>query len=792
MNAYKPREYQVACLDALASARDQGDNKALIVMASGLGKTMTSAFDIIEYLKSNEDGRVLVLSHSSAIQDQTKEKFKEVFGDEYSYGMYNYNNKATRRTDFLFANLQSINLHCDEFNPEEFCYIVVDEAHHSPATTYRQAIQHFKPQFLLGMTATPDRTDNAGLKSIFGKTVFEYRLESAIKDGQLSEVEYHIKTDDIHNLEYYLDSGNKISLSQLNREIFIPKRDEEIARIIREETANLDNPTMVIFCQTIAHAEEFAKLMGDAVVIHSKLDADTIAKRLTGFRSGNIKTVCAVDMLNEGIDVPRTDVIVFLRVTQSRIVFTQQLGRGLRRVEGKNKVLVLDFVATADRLEMLFQLERDFKSSVGKYSRKPKNNEREHLSLDVDSPVFRDRKVDIIKLIEKARNSYRYTDEEMLDKMYALGIKLGHAPSRKEILSEPNMPHPDSYCNKFGSLANSYTKAGLDFKPNYRTYTDEELLQDFRKECEDLGHFPAQDEFHYHPSSTYKQRFKTLQNTANLAGCIDYWNKYNQRSRVFPEEEALDLLAEMYNHLGRVPKKAEIDSEANSMPSAQYYYLHFGGVLKALAKRNILPVKEERVSGPEAFWTKETIPQALKDLAKRIDRPIKKDDIIGADAPSSCSIGRVFGTLTAALLYSGLPVSFVKPTKNKKALATFQELGLPTDFYEFCKYVVENHDNPNSVASLVDLQSAKNRIKAIENKGKPKKKASIRPPREEMLSAIKAKAKELGRTPTRREMDADPNMPSSYFIKTEFNGYDNAMVEAGLTPNKAFSSKTSE
>lgn len=583
MNAYKPKEYQVACLDALASARDQGDNKALIVMASGLGKTITSAFDIIKYLKSNEDGRVLVLSHSSAIQDQTKEKFKEVFGDEYSYGMYNYNNKATRRTDFLFANLQSINLHCDEFNPEEFCYIVVDEAHHSPATTYRQAIQHFKPQFLLGMTATPDRTDNAGLKSIFGKTVFEYRLESAIKDGQLSEVEYHIKTDDIHNLEYFLDSGNRISLSQLNREIFIPKRDEEIVQIIRDERANLDNPTMVIFCQTIAHAEKFAKLMGDAVVIHSKLDANTIAKRLTGFRSGDIKTVCTVDMLNEGIDVPRTDVIVFLRVTQSKIVFAQQLGRGLRRVEGKDKVLVLDFVATADRLEMLFQLERDFKSSVGRYPRKPNDNKQEYFNLDVDSPVFRDRKVDIIDLIERARNSYRYTDEELIQMLRTFAEELGHVPSTSEVNANEKLPHYSTFVNKFGSFTGAVLAAGLE--PNFKIYSDDELLEMLKDFGKKIGHAPSKLEVNSEPSmpdaTTYVNRFGKW---TNLLSRLGFETKpYCKR---YTDEQLLESLRVCAKRVGHIPTSNDLD-KFSDMPSAVTYTNRFGGLMQATEKAGL-------------------------------------------------------------------------------------------------------------------------------------------------------------------------------------------------------------
>ena len=225
---------------------------------------MTSIFDIKQFFEDNSDNeRVLILCHSEAILNQTKDVFKRNFGDIYSYGMYNHAQKTRRRTDFLFANLQSVNLHLDDFDPCEFDYILVDEAHHAPAETYRKAIEYFQPQFLLGMTATPDRVDDADLSEIFGETVFEYRLVDAIRDRWLSRVKYRIKTDELQNLKFILDSGNRYTLSQLNREIFLPKRDEEIVRIIKDEIKNREDPTTVIFCQSIAHAEHIAKLMGN-------------------------------------------------------------------------------------------------------------------------------------------------------------------------------------------------------------------------------------------------------------------------------------------------------------------------------------------------------------------------------------------------------------------------------------------------------------------------------------------------------------------------------------------------
>ena len=648
MNAYKPRIYQKNCLDALQSARDQGKSKALVVMASGLGKTLTGAFDIQEYLESIPDGRVLVLCHSAAILSQTKETFKAIFGDGYSYGMYNGLEKAAHRTDFLFANLQSINLHSEEFQPDEFCYVIVDEAHHSPAETYRNAIQYFTPQFLLGMTATPERMDDANLSEIFGETVYEYRLESAIKDGWLSDVEYRVKTDEIQNLETYLDSGEKFSLAQLNREVFAPKRDEEIVRIIREEISGKDSPTMVIFCQTIAHAEKFAELMGDAVVIHSKLDSSVIAERLEGFRSGSIKTVCTVDMLNEGIDVPRTDVIVFLRVTQSKIVFTQQLGRGLRRAEGKDRVLVLDFVSTADRLEMLFQFEREFKSSVGRYPNRKPTEEREYFTLNIDAPVFRDRKVDIIALIERARNYGKCviaSDDEMLQMLIAKAKELNRVPTRWEVDHDWDMPSATTYTKRFGSFTKALVAANL--VANRLHLADGELIELLVKKTVQSGKTPSCSEINDDPNmpsvTTYAKRFGSLTKALAIAGLVPNREYYTN-------QKLIELLIEKSKKLGRAPSSPEVNNDPN-MPSMSAYLKRFGSYDKALAAAGL-------TSSAKGHSTDEEMLQLLSKKAMELGKtPTSHEINADPDMPGSIAFAKQFGSYNNALIAAGLVVN---------------------------------------------------------------------------------------------------------------------------------------
>ena len=490
------------------------------------------------------------------------------------------------------------------------------------------AIEHFSPQFLLGMTATPERMDDADLTEIFGKAVFEYRLESAIKDGWLSEVEYRVKTDEIQNLETILDSGKKFSLAQLNREVFAPKRDEEIIRIIREEISEKNNPTMVIFCQSIAHAEKFAELMGDAVVIHSGLDNDEVTERLEGFRSGSIKTVCAVDMLNEGIDVPRTDVIVFLRVTQSQIVFTQQLGRGLRRADGKDKVLVLDFVSTADHLDMLFQFEREFKDSIGQYPNRKSSGERKYFTLNIDAPVFRDRKVDIIALIERARNAYSkqslqhtYSDTELIQLLVDFANTIGHFPTQTEVDNAKGLvPASTTYVKRFGPW--EIVMEIADMKSARKYYTDEMLINLLRSFVERLGHLPTYDEINNDPympcSDTYTSHFGTMEIAFSKIG-----EKYVSKKQHFSDQEIWETLVDFVRSTGRAPATTELGK--NGLPN-------YGLVVRRLGPwSDIMHKLGVQLVGRNAGYSDDELLRLLRIKAKENDgfapsrREIDKD-----------------------------------------------------------------------------------------------------------------------------------------------------------------------
>ncbi len=354
------RQYQADCLLALETARARGEKRALVQMATGLGKTTTAAADVKSFLDEQPGSRVLFLCHRNYILKQARKRFELLLDNDCTFGKLTANAPNVHDSTVLFASLQMIARHRERFDPNEFDYIIVDEGHHGKAETYEPTIDYFNPKFLLGLTATPDRADLQDIRSIFGHEVYSKSLAEALGEDLLAHPDYRVIVDDIDQevLRELLEEED-LSLSDLNKRIFIPRRDEEIVRIIKEkiEEKGIKNPRIIGFCASIEHSERIAKLLPSSEALHSKLkDKDAKQRLFDQFHSGEIEGLITVDMFNEGVDVPDANVIIFLRNTASETIFLQQLGRGLRKTEDKDEVLILDFVANCDRLLMIEKL----------------------------------------------------------------------------------------------------------------------------------------------------------------------------------------------------------------------------------------------------------------------------------------------------------------------------------------------------------------------------------------------------------------------------------------------------
>ena len=333
-----PWPVQNEALRALEETRIQGFRRGLVVMATGLGKTLLAAFD------SNRPdfGRVLFIAHREEILRQSRDAFRRVRPD----GRFGFFLGADRdpEADVVFASIQTLHRHLDRFDSDRFDYVVVDEFHHAAAPTYRRAIESFRPKFLLGLTATPYRLDGADLLALCGNNlVFECDLVEGIRQERLSPFHYWgIK--DVADYAPIPWRNGRFDPDKLAEAIETMQRAEQALAEWRERAVG---PTLA-FCTTIAHAEfmaEFFKRRGvRSVAVHSGPQSAPRQSAVEDLRSGAIQVLFAVDVFNEGVDIPEIGTVLMLRPTDSPVIFLQQLGRGLRLTDDRAALQVIDFV----------------------------------------------------------------------------------------------------------------------------------------------------------------------------------------------------------------------------------------------------------------------------------------------------------------------------------------------------------------------------------------------------------------------------------------------------------------
>jgi len=358
------RDYQLEAWLSLWQARtDDHRNRALVHLATGLGKTSVAAVDVLRYLKEeNQSGRVLFVSHMNDISRQAKHTFERVNPDFTTAFFKNHKLKDVQVT---FATFQSLYQSLDDIDPRRFDYIIWDEAHHIEADTFKTVRLHFLPKFQLGLTATPERSDGRDILKYFGEAIYHKSLAEGISEGWLSAVDYHIVFDQA--IKEAMKKGFEAKSIREIRDLFgIKARNTVISEEVMQRRHNigLDEAKTIVFCQNIPAAEEMAKLLGGEVY-HSEIKSEERTDIFRRFKSGELQVICTVDMFNEGIDIPDARLIVFLRSTSSRTIFEQQLGRGLRRHPGKDKVTVLDFVANVERINFVRNLGHTISANRG-------------------------------------------------------------------------------------------------------------------------------------------------------------------------------------------------------------------------------------------------------------------------------------------------------------------------------------------------------------------------------------------------------------------------------------------
>lgn len=348
------KEHQKAALKALEQMRDNSETIALLYHATGTGKTTTAVLDA-----KRCGGRVLFIAHTQELVDQATKRFRELWTNT-TVGRYCEVIKQPR-AHVVCGSVQSVALHLDEFKDDEFDYLIVDEAHHAAADTYQKILSYFKPAFTLGLTATPERADDKSILEIFKNTAHKLDIQTAVEIGELVPVRcIRIHTNiDLTKVRF---NSVQYNIRDLESKIYVPERNRLIVdtwmQYVRDKRT-------VVFCASVKHAQQIADLFREqgikAAAVSGSMKQSERREFQEKFVNRDIQVLCACDLLNEGWDCPEIEVLFMARPTMSKVLYTQQLGRGMRLYEGKESLMVFDFVDNASQYNAPYSLHRLFR-----------------------------------------------------------------------------------------------------------------------------------------------------------------------------------------------------------------------------------------------------------------------------------------------------------------------------------------------------------------------------------------------------------------------------------------------
>jgi len=363
------RDYQKEIADKVVARWHDGQRKSLFIVATGLGKTVIAS-EIADRFYDLGLKKILVLCHTQDLATQLEQGFWHRIKKSIATRVF-FEGEPPLAFDGINVGLyQTLIGYLSGLEADAFDVIIVDEAHHALSPDFRRCLDHFKPKALVGMTATPWRGDNASLSDVFGEAIAKVSLVDGMAKGFLAKVDYRMYCDNVDWDEVSKLSGRTLSIKDLNKRLFLPQRDEAVIKELKSVMLDVKDPRIAIFSPSIEHARRFATLLNMEGIPCQNVSGEprnVRQKRLMDFARGHIKAITAVDLLNEGIDVPEVNVLIFLRATHSRRIFIQQLGRGLRIAAGKEKVVVMDFVSDIRRLAEVMQMDRDAKKAGEKY-----------------------------------------------------------------------------------------------------------------------------------------------------------------------------------------------------------------------------------------------------------------------------------------------------------------------------------------------------------------------------------------------------------------------------------------
>lgn len=517
---YEPRGAQIEALCALEDTRAEGAKRALVQAATGVGKTYLAAFDSKSY------ERVLFVAHREEILKQAAASFRNVRNSE-DYGFFTGEEKSTDKS-VIFASVATLGrseyLSEKYFAPDYFQYLVIDEFHHAVNEQYQRIVKYFKPHFLLGLTATPERMDGRNIYELCDYNVpYEISLKDAINKGMLVPFHYYGIYDDTDYSGLHLIRG-RYDEKELNETYIgnVHRHD-----LIYKYYCKYGSKKALGFCCSRVHAEEMAKEFCErgipSVAVYSNANgiySEERGKAIEKLKSGEIRVIFSVDMFNEGVDITSVDMVMFLRPTESPIVFLQQLGRGLRRSKGKEYLNVLDFIGNYEKAgRVRFLLTGRTLGKNEYYNPADRSVFPDDCLIDFD--------MKLIDLFSEMDKKHLKIKDQIRNEYYRVKELLGRIPSRMDLFTYMD---DDIY-----RVAITHSKDNP-----FKRYLD------FRKE---LGELSEGENILY--SGIGREFINLIENTNmskvyKMPVLMAFYNHGNIRSQV-SEEELLDSWKEFFS-----------------------------------------------------------------------------------------------------------------------------------------------------------------------------------------------------------------------------------------------------
>ena len=486
-NEFVPNSMQKRVLQKLKETRINGNKKGLVISATGTGKTYLAAMDIKQFfeINSNTENKLfeindkksktsnikfLFIAHREELLENAINVFLKILKiDKNEFGRI-YGGLKEIDKSIIFASIQSLRNCYNEFKPSFFDYVIVDEFHHSMSESYLKTLSYFNPKFLLGLTATPKRMDGKDILSLCDYNVVdEIGIKEALEEDLIVPFHYFGVNDYTINYDNIPYKNGKYNEKILLENLLLNTRTDYIVEKINKFGFDGDELSAVAFCQNIEHAffmkEEFSKKGYKSAVITANTSSNERSENLEKFKNKKIEILCVVDILNEGIDIPTINLLLFLRPTMSSTIFIQQIGRGLRKAKNKDFVTIIDFIGNHKKDYLLinyFSSEVDNKDTLFTKKEKIINEIKNQFSNIPKSCYVELDRICQNRIIEKIEK-INFSSKNILKEMY-LDYKAEIGKSENEILKVSDFDTNIELFQELSLKLGSFYNAQLQFE----------------------------------------------------------------------------------------------------------------------------------------------------------------------------------------------------------------------------------------------------------------------------------------------------------------------------------------